>query len=340
MGKTVKRTIAFMMVVLGLLGGVFSSKGILVKAAGSDIIRNDETGIPDKALYQLILKSLGKTTDSTFTEEEAQNVLGLEQDVFCEGDLDRKEEEQVVNLRGIEKLPNLRSVRLGRNKIANLNPLENLTNLCVLTLTYSYCITNIEGLRNCTRLTYLELPETVTDLSPIKNMTELTGLSATNSGICTLPDLTGHTKLTGFSTRLQGNNLTKKELTKKLPKQLVKDKAWMKQVIDLQEYNIRKMGKSLRVASPKKVTKITSRTKKIIGKAGKNTWVKLCTPSRRYIMSKWIKGALPDKKGVFKMKNLKLKKYKNKTLWLELYYKNRYYKSDVLIQRLTFKLKK
>lgn len=340
MNGRIKRTVVFMMVFLVLLGSLPLYRGFYVKAAGSDVIRNDETGIPDKVLYQMILQALGKTPDGTFTEEEAQNIRGLDQVVYYEDDWNRKEEDQVVSLQGIEKLTNLCVLRLGRNKITDFKPLEKLTNLSVLELQYSYCITSIEGLRNLTQLEFLMLPETVTDLSPLEGMTELQGLWAKYAGISVLPDLTRHTKLTGFSTHLEGNNLTKKELTTKLPKQLVEDKAWMKQTIDLQEYNMKKMRKTLKVTSPKKVTKITSKTKTIIGKVGKNMWVKLCTPSRRVIMSKWIKGALPDKKGVFKMKNLKLKKYRKKKLWLELYYKNSYYKSDVLIGRLTFKLKK
>ena len=66
-----------------LLGSLPSFRG-LVKAAGPDVIRNDETGIPDKNLYQLILKGLGKAPGSTFTEEEAQKVEVLSQDILTE----------------------------------------------------------------------------------------------------------------------------------------------------------------------------------------------------------------------------------------------------------------
>ena len=90
MNKRIKRAVVFMMVFSVLLGSLLSFRDVSVKAADSDVIRNDETGIPDKALYQLILKKLGKTSDSTFTEE-AQSVLAVTQDVFREGDTDRKE---------------------------------------------------------------------------------------------------------------------------------------------------------------------------------------------------------------------------------------------------------
>ena len=124
------------------------------------------------------------------------------------------------------------------------------------------------------------LPDTVMDLSPVGGMTGLGSLVAENANISTLPDLTRHTLLSGRDTYLQGNNLTKAELTTKLPQQLAEDKAWLKQTIDLQKYNVKKI---MKVTSPKKVAKITSRTKMFKGKA--------------------------DKNGVFKMKNLNLKKY-------------------------------
>ena len=183
----------------------------------------------------------------------------------------------MVSLQGIEKLTNLSVLNLGRNKITDLKPLESSTKLTILSLGYSHCITGIEDLRSLTQLEYLALPPTVTDLSPIEGMKGLIDLRVA-VGLRTLPDLTGHTKLKAYFTWLQGNNLIKKELTPKLPKHLVKNKAWLKQTIDLQEYNVKKMVKALKLTSPKKMTGITSKTKKITGKVGKNTWVRLCRP--------------------------------------------------------------
>lgn len=253
MNRIIKQTVVFMMVFTLLSGGVFSSQGIFVKAADTDVIRNDETGIPDRALYQLILKALNKTPDSTFTEAEAQSIFGVEQDVFREGDSDRKEEEQIASLQGIEKLTNLSSLSLGRNKITDLKPLENMAKLKYLRLAYSYCLTNIEGIRNLTWLENLHIPPTVTDLSPIEGMKGLYWLNAENAGIRTLPDLTD-TKLTCNFTFLRGNNLTKSELEKKLPKRVVKNKKWLKYMVDLQEYNVKKMVKAFKLTSPKKMT--------------------------------------------------------------------------------------
>lgn len=337
-----KNVVVLMMVVSLLLGSLPSFGGSFVKAAGSDVIRNDETGIPDKALYQMILKALDKTPDSTFTEEEAQKVEWLSQELnsFWPDDRDRKEEDQVVSLQGIEKLTNLRAFATGRSKITDLKPLEHLKNLTGLSLRYCFSLTSIEGIRNCTQLIALDLPSTLTDISPVEGMTELTSFVIIDSDISTLPDLTKLTKLVSKDTHLERNNLTKAELTTKLPKQLVDDKVWFGQMVDLQKNNLKKLKKTLKVTSPKKMTKITSKTKKIVGKAGKNLGVELYYRSGRS-REKLIKSVKADKNGVFTMKNLNLKKYKKKKLILESYYFDHCFQDDpYLMKKVTFKVKK
>lgn len=51
---------------------------IQTHAAPTDVIENNESGIPDKVLYQNILKVLGKQSTDTFTEQEASSVEELE----------------------------------------------------------------------------------------------------------------------------------------------------------------------------------------------------------------------------------------------------------------------
>lgn len=337
MNRKIKRAIAFIMVFLILLGSLPSFRGLFAQAAGSDVIRNDETGIPDKYLYRLILRELGKTPDSTFTEEEAQKVVMLIQETDESGGLKRKDDGEIISLQGIEKLTNLSYFRPGKNKITDFKPLEGLINLTSLYLQHFTHITSIEGIRNLTQLEFLVLPNTVTDLSPVEGMTELSYLIVRGANISTLPDLTRHTKLAGHDTYLQGNNLTKEELTTKLPKQLVEGKEWLKQTIDLQKYNVKEI---LKVTSPKKVTKITSKTKTIKGKADKNLWVELYYFNRKRMQIKKIKKVKADKNGVFKMKNLNLKKYKKKKLTLRSYYINKYYGEKWEMKSFTFKLNK
>ena len=45
---------------------------IQTHAAPTDVIENNESGIPDRTLYQNILKVLGKQSTDTFTEQEAR----------------------------------------------------------------------------------------------------------------------------------------------------------------------------------------------------------------------------------------------------------------------------
>lgn len=330
MRKIVKRAVVLMMVFSILPGILPSLRCLFVKAAVSNVIWNDETGIPDKNLYQLILNELGKTPNSIFTENEARKVEKLTQDKYE----DRTEEEKISSLQGIEKLTNLRSIYLGKNNITDVKPLGSLRNLTLIDLQYSR-ITSIEDLRNLIQLESINLPSTIKDLSPIEGMIKLSSLGAVDANISTLPDLTKHKELTAHNTYLHGNNLTKKELTKKLPKQVLKEKNWLTQTIDLQNYNVKK---KLNVTSPKKVTKITSKTKKIVGKTDKNLWVGLY-----YYYANGetlIKRVKADKNGAFKMRNLDLKKYKKKNLTLKSFYINDYYfEEEWDMKTLTFKLK-
>jgi len=51
------KKIVSMVVMAAILATMFS---VHVFAAESDVIKNDKTGIPDKALYRVILSQLGK----------------------------------------------------------------------------------------------------------------------------------------------------------------------------------------------------------------------------------------------------------------------------------------
>ena len=45
--------------------------------ASSDVIENNNSGIPDKELYQSILKKLGKKSNEKFTKQEAESIKSL-----------------------------------------------------------------------------------------------------------------------------------------------------------------------------------------------------------------------------------------------------------------------
>ena len=55
----------------------FAIPSVGTSAADSDIIENNEAGIPNKALYESILKELMKDPVGTFTEGEAKSISFL-----------------------------------------------------------------------------------------------------------------------------------------------------------------------------------------------------------------------------------------------------------------------
>ena len=68
--KSMKR-VALSSIVTCLLLILFS---VSVVTAKSEVIPNDETGIPDKTLYQAILRTLDKGSDETFTKNYLLNM--------------------------------------------------------------------------------------------------------------------------------------------------------------------------------------------------------------------------------------------------------------------------
>ena len=68
--------------------------------SASDVIENDNSGIPDQELYQSILEELGKKPNQTFTKQEAEKIQVLTA-VFRE----------VKSLKGIKYLKNLKVLK-------------------------------------------------------------------------------------------------------------------------------------------------------------------------------------------------------------------------------------
>lgn len=92
--------------------------------AKSEIIPNNDKGIPDKYLYQAILHCLEKKSDSKFTKKEAASLYSLNQTGFSG--------KKIKTLKGIENLTNLHHLSIGDNRLTSLKGIERLTNLCSL----------------------------------------------------------------------------------------------------------------------------------------------------------------------------------------------------------------
>ena len=96
-------------------------------AEGDEIIRNDETGIPDKNLYKAILRELGRSS-GTFTKKEAASLHGLTVD-HC----------GITDLAGLEYLTELEVLWVHNNKLKGL---PDLTGLVKLDAEFTYFLYN------------------------------------------------------------------------------------------------------------------------------------------------------------------------------------------------------
>jgi Leucine-rich repeat (LRR) protein len=111
------------------------------------------------------LDYLKKYTGINYSEEEALALTTL--DLW---------DNQITDLKPLEKLINLTTLYLGDNQITDLKPLEKLTNLTWLNL-WDNQITDLKPLEKLTNLTTLGLwGNQITDLKPLEKLTNLTWL--------------------------------------------------------------------------------------------------------------------------------------------------------------------
>ena len=85
--------------------------------SASETIGNNAKGIPDRGLYQEILKKLGKKPKQKFTKQEAEQIKSL------------STSSKIKNLKGIKYLKNLKKLDLESGGLKNLKGIESLTNL-------------------------------------------------------------------------------------------------------------------------------------------------------------------------------------------------------------------
>ncbi len=102
--------------------------------------------IPDSRLRAALELALGKQAGADITQTEMASLESL--DAFDSG---------IRSIKGIEYAINLTQLHLGRNRIADVSPLENLTNLIYLDLHRNQKISDISPLKNLTKLIWLSL---------------------------------------------------------------------------------------------------------------------------------------------------------------------------------------
>lgn len=119
---------------IGIYVLVFSVIFMILKTVvlASDVIENNNSGIPDKGLYQAILNILNKKSNQKFTKREAEKIKVLDASFS-----------NVKSLKGIGYLKNLESLGIQGNHLKNLKGIQNLKNF----FAYSNQIKSIKQLK-------------------------------------------------------------------------------------------------------------------------------------------------------------------------------------------------
>lgn len=147
---------------------VFAS-GISAKAEDvdeSEIIKNDETGIPDETFYRLAVKQCDADKDGVLTKSEAEACEQLNFDGLLIMD-------SIYDIRGIEYFTNLVHLDLHVQYVQDISPVANLKKLEWFDACY-VGISDVSSLAGLTNLKEIRLcHNNITDISSLKNLTEL-----------------------------------------------------------------------------------------------------------------------------------------------------------------------
>lgn len=296
-----------------------------VMAAKGKAIPNNNTGIPDKVLYQSILRKLGKNKTETFTKEEANKITRLKSNNYNDKD-------KIKSLKGIGYLKNLKYLDVAVNQLTSLSGIEKLSKLETLIVTQNN-LTSLSGVKNLKNLTKLDVSEnkirnineikylhklkyisitgnSISNIKSVENLTEIKSLYASYNKIKTLPNLKNKTKLDSIA--FGHNRISEKEFNKKIPTKWKENKDWYKSQIQRQN-----LVYTIKPVQPSSFNKINKNTKTIVGKAQKGARIILRNPTGRKIHS--VKSVKADSRGRFTFKNLDLTKWAGKTLSFESY---------------------
>ena len=206
---------------------------IQTHAAPTDVIENNESGIPDKTLYWNILKVLGKQSTDTFTEQEASSVEELEIVDYKKIPMESlkgigyltnletlriKDQRQLSSLEGLDgrltkldalevsysgitsikevaNLPSLVYLTFDGDKIRSLDGIQGLKNLRYL-MVYDNCLTSLKGIENLTKLKKLEVGKNrLKNLKGIEKLTNLEELGVSENRLTDIKEIKNLKKL-------------------------------------------------------------------------------------------------------------------------------------------------
>ena len=171
--------------------------------AGTDmIVKNDDSGISDTKLYEVLLSQVDENKDGllqlselkqtkkiNLSDKEITDISGLEYFVNLEDlvldSLDIENEQ----LKVISKLTQINELTLRNMDIDDISFLADLNNLQDLSIYRTY-VSNLSALTNMTNLKYLTLDyNKIVDLSPLSGLENLEYLSLINNKIMKISPL-------------------------------------------------------------------------------------------------------------------------------------------------------
>lgn len=197
----------------------FSTSFINVNAEDSDIIRNDETGIPDKNLYQWGVETYDLNKDSVLTQNEIDQKNNNQTSLSL-----HMNDRDIRSLKGIHYFDNGNIYNLDISGNKNLKSLDGIEELSAINggLIASDCaLESIEGVQKFKNLKGLMVDNN--NLKTIPNLTSLINLSDMGC-----PHSNGNYDGTDFGwVCFYGNMLSDTELKNKLPKQISSNLTWL-----------------------------------------------------------------------------------------------------------------
>ena len=157
-----KKLLARVLAIVMAITVMFMPNNYVVAETNDKVIKNDETGIPDENLYNILLEKADANEDNNLTTGELKELKGL--------DIGNS---QIGSLKGLEYCTNLITLWCYDNQVEDLTPLTSLTTLTQLDLRANN-ITDISCLSNLTNLTNLNLSENqINDITAVRNLKNL-----------------------------------------------------------------------------------------------------------------------------------------------------------------------
>ena len=273
---------------------------IQTHAAPTDVIENNESGIPDKTLYQNILKVLGKQSTDTFTEQEASSVEELEI-------VDYKKI-PMESLKGIGYLTNLETLKIQDQwQLSSLEGLDGrLKKLDALNVSYSG-ITSIKEVANLPSLVYLTFEgDKIRSLDGIQGLKNLRSLNVYGNRLTSLQGIES-------AVNLEDIFLYDNQLTSLKGKNRLKNLKGIEKLTNLEELGVseNRLTDIKEIKNLKKLERIYAFCNKIKTLPNLKQFSKL-----KYVFCDFSDNLLSEKELAAKLPKRFLTGGKNKKAWL------------------------